>query len=257
MSPDKLAAQLIDEYCIEGPKELNVEEIANAERLFVVERPLKNFIGMINYKQDYGLITVSSLITGKTQKIFTITHEMGHYFNERHKPEHLRGCNAEDLSSYRSDQRNEENANVFAAELLMHRPWFNDFINKRELNFELIKEAAEYFNVSLSAAAFRYVQIGKYPSAIVYSKDGVVKWSAMHDYFPFKFLRIGTRLHKATAAYDFFAGRTMQTCFDLIPATCWFPEDNKCKQSTYLYEQNVAMPSYNAVLTLLWPSEYF
>src|SRR5574338_977939 len=137
MSPVKLAANLIDEYCIRHPRELNVEEIANAENLFVIERPLNNFLGMINYKQNYGLITINSNITAQSQKVFTITHEMGHFFNERMKPEHPRGCSAEDLLSYKSNKRNEDNANIFAAELLMHRPWFNDFTSKREINFEL------------------------------------------------------------------------------------------------------------------------
>ena len=67
MSPEKLAANLIDEYCIGGPDQLNVEDIANAENLFIVERPLKNFLGMINYKHNYGLITISRDLPG-TQK---------------------------------------------------------------------------------------------------------------------------------------------------------------------------------------------
>lgn len=256
MKPEEHATRLIEEYCIESPKDLVVEEIAAAENLFIKETPLKNFLGMINYKEGYGLITISSDIKETGQRKFTITHEMGHYFIERNRSERLRGCKAEDLSSFKSVLRNEENANIFAAELLMHRPWFNDFIVKREINFELLKETANYFNVSLSAAAFRYVNIGKYPTAVIYSKNGIVKWSAFHDYFPFKFIPKGYKVRKDSAAFDFFAGKTMQTCFDLIPAKVWFAEDLKCRATTYLYEQNVAMPNYNAVLTLLWESEF-
>ncbi|MDP2365605.1 MAG: hypothetical protein Q8M94_17790, partial [Ignavibacteria bacterium] len=146
--------------------------------------------------------------------------------------------------------------NEFAAELLMHRPWFNDFIIKRNINFELIKELANYFNVSLTAAALRYVNIGKYPTAVIYSKDGFVKWSTFHDYFPYKFIPIGYAVHKDSAVYDFFVGKTMQACSDLVQAKVWFPDNFKVKASTYLYEQNVAMPNYNAVLTLLWESEF-
>jgi hypothetical protein len=123
------------------------------------------------------------------------------------------------------------------------------------LVYELLtikEDIANYFNVSLRAAAFRYVNIGKYPTAVICSKDGIVKWSACHDYFPFKFIRIGTKVHKDTSAYDFFTGNTIQTCEDLVPAKFWFPEDYSIETDIYLNEQNVAMPNYNTVLTLLW-----
>ncbi|MFZ2322081.1 MAG: hypothetical protein WAV89_00135 [Ignavibacteriaceae bacterium] len=41
-----------------------------------------------------------------------------------------------------------------------------------------------------------------------------------------------------------------------MQAKVWFPSDYKAREDVYLYEQNVAMPNYNAVLTLLWESEY-
>lgn len=175
---------------------------------------------------------------------------------KKDRPHHLRGCTSDDLSNFKSNKKNEDDANVFAAELLMYRPWFNEYIIKRDLNFELIKDLANYFGVSLTAAAIRYINIGKYPAALIYSKDGKVKWSAYHTYFPFKFIPNGFAVPLESAAFDFFAGRTMQTCHDLIPAACWFTKDYKVKESTYLYEQNVAMPNYNAVLTMLWPSEF-
>jgi Zn-dependent peptidase ImmA (M78 family) len=256
MKPEEYASKLIDDYCIKSAKDLNVEDIAAAENLFIKETPLNNFLGMINYKEGYGLITINSNINDARQRKFTITHEMGHYFIERSKPERLRGCKAEDLSSFKSVIRNEENANIFAAEFLMHRPWFNDFTKNRDINFDLIKEAAEYFSVSLSAAAFRYINIGRYPAGIVYSKDGLVQWSAFHEYFPLKFIPKAYRVPKESSAFDFFNGQTMQTEPDLITAKAWFAEDFKCRPTTYLYEQNVAMPNYNAVLTLLWESEF-
>ena len=54
----------------------------------------------------------------------------------------------------------------------MHRPWFNKFIIERKINMELIKDIAKYFNVSITAAALRYVNIGKYPIAVIMSEEG-------------------------------------------------------------------------------------
>lgn len=256
MKPEEYATKIIDDYCISSPKDLILEDVAAGEYLFIKEAPLKNFLGMINYRENYGIITINSNINDKGQKYFTIAHEMGHFFLERNKPEELRGCNIEDLSSFKSVKYKEDNANIFAAELLMHRPWFKEFIKNREINFELIKDIAKYFNVSLSAAALRYINIGEKPAAVIYTKNEVVQWSAISDYFPFKYIPGNYQINSSSAASDFFRGKEMNTTSTLIPANFWFKEDFKCKKSTYLYEQNVAMPNYNAVLTLLWLSEF-
>lgn len=263
----ELASQLINTYCIEHPGQLDVEELAFAENLVIKESESNNFYGRLIHNSNAGIISISKSITDYGSKRFTVAHEIGHYFNERNDKititsgnsnnhRNLFRCREEDINSINKIRRLELDANEFAAELLMHRPWFNDFIIKRRIDFELIKELAEYFSVSLSAASLRYINIGKYPAAVIYSKDGIVKWNAFHEYFPLKFISPGYKVREETAVSDFFNGRTMQTCADLIPAYVWFAEDYKCKAGTYFYEQSVAMPGYNSVLTLLWESEF-
>jgi Zn-dependent peptidase ImmA (M78 family) len=256
MIPEKLAADLINDYCIDTPLKLNVEEIANAEKLFVIERPLKNFLGMINYEQNCGLITVSSRINSETQKIFTITHEMGHFFNERFKLEHLRGCKSEDLISYKSKKHNEDNANIFAAEFLMHRPWFLDYTKNTDLTIELIKQTANHFKVSLTAAAIRFVEISHSPSAIIYCVDKKVKWFTAHNLFQFKFIAKDIGVPAESLAYKLFNNGNTITEKRLVRSIAWFKGQFNCKSSTYLYEQCISMPNYNAVLVLLTPSEF-
>ena len=250
------AEKIIQEYQFKSPIELDLELIANAEKLIVEETELHSMLGKITFDTECGIIKINNKIKDTGQKRFTLAHELGHYFNEKDTKTNPLYRHIDKYLSFNTGKKYEDNANIFAAELLMPRPWFNNFIIKRDINFELIKEIANYFNVSLSAAAFRYVNIGKYPAAVIYNKDGVVQWSAFHDYFPFKFIPKGYKVKKESSAYDFFAGKTMQTCSDLVQATVWFPDNSKVKTSTYLYEQNAAMPNYNAVLTLLWESEF-
>jgi len=256
MTPEKQADRLIDEYCIKGPRDLNVEEIANAENLFVIERPLKNFIGMINYEHNYGLITVSSHLTSETQKIFTITHEMGHYFNERFKSEHLRGCKKDDLISYKSKKHNEDNANIFAAEFLMYKPWFLDFTKNKDMSIELIKETANHFKVSLTAAAIRFLEIGQYPAAVIFCTNKKVQWFSAHKLFPLKFMSKDLNVPAESLTDKLFNGKHTITEKRLVRGKAWFGADLKCGAGTYLYEQCISMPNYNSVLVLLTPSEF-
>ncbi len=254
MSPETKATELVNTYCISSPSELKLEEIANAENLIVEEEKLKSHLGRITYGDDYGLIKISTTLESIGAKRFTLAHEMGHYFLERNLVNGKHNCMIDDLYSFKTTKKHEDDANQFAAELLMHKPWFSDFISKREINMDLIKETAYYFNVSLTAAAIRYAEIGKYPIAVILSKDAKVQWSYFNEYFPLKFIPKGYFVRKESIAYDYFNGEEVQTVYDMVPAHTWFSEDFKCPRDMYLYEQSLVMRNYKSVLTLLWES---
>jgi len=266
--PEKKAVELIEKYCIDSPSRLNLEEIANAESLIVEEIDTNAYLGNINFNEHYGLISISRSIVEPGAKRFTLAHELGHYCNEKLnlayrqagiKNYKLMQCKPDDIYSYNVKKVSENNANIFAAELLMFRPWFNKIILNRPVNMDLIKETAEQLGVSLTAAAYRYAETGQYPVAVIMSRDGKVEWTYINEYFPYKWIPKGYIVRKESSAYDFFTAlkknqpiTEIQTCDDLVPAHTWFSEDFKCPKDVYLKEQNVAMPNYGAVLTLLW-----
>ena len=88
--------------------------------------------------------------------------------------------------------------------------------------------------------------------AVIMSKDGVVKWSRINKYFPFNFIRSGSEITSSSYAYEFYNGEKISLEPDLILADAWFWEDYNYKKDYFLYEQNIPMYRYNAVLTLLW-----
>jgi Zn-dependent peptidase ImmA (M78 family) len=247
--PQQKAVELIEKYCIDSPARLDLEEIANAEYLIVEETDTDNYLGKINFNQDFGLVSISKAIAETGAKRFTLAHELGHFINEREKRFLKHSCSFIDIYGRKV---HENNANIFAAELLMHRPWFNKIILNRPVNMELIKEIAEHLGVSLTAAAFRYTEIGQYPAAVIMSREGKVAWSSINEYFPYKWIPKNYIVRNDSSAYDFFNGNEVQTCDDLVPAHTWFSEDKNCNATDYLYEQNIVMKNYNSVLTLLW-----
>lgn len=256
MTPTERAVNMINKYGIKTPAQLELEAIANAEKIIVEDAVLQGKLGFIVYEDGYGLIKVNRKVQEPGQARFTIAHELGHYCNDPEFRMKMFSCGLTDLSIFKSSATIENEANEFAAEMLMHRPWFNEFIIKRHVSMDMIKEVAEYFSVSLTAAVLRYAKIGKYPVAVIMSKEGVVKWRFISEYFPYKWLPIGYKLRSESAAYDYFQGNEVQTCEDLVPAHTWFSDDRKCDGSTYLHEQNVVMKNYESVLTLLWEAKF-
>jgi hypothetical protein len=133
----------------------------------------------------------------------------------------------------------------------MREEWFTGFTKKHKVNMELLKDTAEYFKVSLTAAAIRFAEIGNTPIAVILSKNGYVYGSRMNPAFPFQYVPKGFQVNHRSNAYDFYQGRGLNTEPDEILTDAWFPEDFNYKTGRLLKEQNIAMPNYNSVLTII------
>ena len=252
------ARELLKKYCIEKPEDIDIEAIANAEFLIIQEEELENYDGRINHVDGYGLITINKNIREKTQKKYTAAHEMGHFYIDEKR---RRVCKKYDISFFKTKSEIENEANVFAAELLMPEEWFVDNTGKITGSANCILEASERFRVSLSAAAIRYTQIGKTPAAVIMSHKGKVKWSSVNELFDFNYVPKGYPVNQYSAVYDFYAGKGCDKEVTEVSAEAWFLEDynyqrvRKMGKESYLNEQNIAMPKYNSVLTILWEKE--
>jgi Zn-dependent peptidase ImmA (M78 family) len=259
-NPAHAAESLIDEYCFTSPQDLNIEELAFAEQLVVKDSPSENFYGRLMHNKDSGIITIGSKVRESGARSFTIAHELGHFLLERNFSGKsavgfglgFSTCIANDVMSFKTSKLREDKANEFAAELLMYKPWFCDYVRKRDINIELIKELAEYFKVSLTAAAIRYTELGRFPTAVIYSRNGAVQWHFPSPYFPVKYIPKGYTVKKEAGAYDAFNNNEVQMKPDMVPAQAWYAGDFNCTRDLYLWEQNVVMRNYDAVITLLW-----
>ena len=243
------ARKLIQTYFIKYPQQYTVEQIINAEGLAYQEEDLTGCAGNIVFSERHGVITVSCSIKEKTQKIFTAAHELGHFENERIK---FKACSFEDIAGIKRTSPAETSANDFASEFLMHEPWFEKYVRGKKLNSKLLKDTANYFNVSLSAAAIRYAEIGSYPCAIIMSTDWHVKWSAINKAFPIRFIRWGVKVSDLSYTSDFFKGDEIPTEAEDVPARAWFKESFYIKDSDRVFEFNIPLTNYNSILTVLY-----
>ena len=245
------AKKLLKELFINKPAQIDLYAIAGCENIFIEERDLLSSEGQLVVNDGMGIISVDNKIAEKGQKKFTIAHELGHYFNTGKKNGSY-FCSGLDIRGIKQNITAEVDANDFAAELLMPEGWFCSFTKGKKFDKKILSETAEYFDISLSAAALRYAEIGNHPIAIIMSKDGVVKWSRINKYFSFHFIRNSSKVSNLSYAYEFFNGEKIPDDPEEILADAWFSEDFNYKKDYFLYEQNIPMYRYNSVLTLLW-----
>lgn len=161
-------------------------------------------------------------------------------------------CGFEDVTGLKRTSPREMSANDFAAEFLMHEPWFVERVKGKKLTVELLKETANYFDVSLTSVAIRYAEIGTHPAAIVMSREGIVKWSAINKSFPYQFIKWGVKVDTLSYVHDIFEGKPYPKNGDDVPAEAWFKGSYYLKKDERVNEFNIPMMNYRSVLTVLW-----
>lgn len=244
------ARELLNAYCIKSPEGLkNLDEIANAEGLIVEDADLSNCQGKIAYEETMGLIKVSTAVREPGARRFVIAHEMGHFFNEKSK---LNRCASQDMLPVKSKKVGEDDANAFAVELLMKKEWYSEFVKDKDPGIEAIRKAAEYFGVSLSAAAIRYSQAGNFPVAVIMTHKRKVSWSSISELFPYQYVGKHHPVNSYSEAEAFYSGTKVDTAPHSVLADSWFLEDRSFRRNHSLVEQILPMPNYNSLLAVVW-----
>lgn len=132
------------------------------------------FLLFYNTKYDAGLPTGRH----HPRTRFSIGHELGHYFLDRHRAHFLKGGESHGSVSERySDIEMEREADAFASGLLLPGKLLRPVVNREELSIDRIVEIAGEFNTSLVSTALRSVQLSDYPCAVVGIREGCVAWS--------------------------------------------------------------------------------
>ena len=92
-------------------------------------------------------------------------------------------CTSADLTRYDSNGDAEEEANWFAAELLMPKVLFEPRCDVRQPTFEKVRTLAQEFTTTLTATAIRFARLCPEACAVVWSEAGAIKWAVRGDDF--------------------------------------------------------------------------
>ena len=110
---------------------------------------------------------------------FTLAHELGHYLIHRHTLSTGRiECSERDIFSGNADNTTlEQEANTFAAYLLMPTRDFCEQIHGESFSFDLMSHCADRYDVSLTATVLRWLNVTQQRAVVVLSEDGFMHWS--------------------------------------------------------------------------------
>lgn len=196
-TPEGLAASIIRQIK-DLPIPIPVEEIAGAVGIEkIVEEDLDKIEGglLANSEKTKGAILVNKR-SWEERKRFTIGHELGHFLILDHYPESSNQslCTHDDMKETDTSQnakRMETEANMFSAHLLMPTSIFRREIKKTEiLSIKDILQLANKFKTSKEATGNRYVHLVEKPCAVVFSKEGTIRYmNASPDFARLRFAK--------------------------------------------------------------------
>jgi hypothetical protein len=246
---ERAALDLLSKYGIECPG-FDIEDLAEAEGLEVRRGDLPHADAwLVRHPGGGGVIRVKSDMKESGRFRFSVGHELGHWILHPTLSQTII-CTASDLTDY-AKSIPEAEANLFSANLLMPAPWVRVELQKADPTFDVVEKIAADFDTSLTAAAWRFVELSKQPVVLVFSRDGCIRWAKRSGLGQSMFLKTGDSLPEHCATVESLAnGKNPKTAEDVGLKT-WFP-DWRCEEDAELFEDVRIAPEYGWALTLLW-----
>ncbi len=241
------AFKLSREYGFAHPRDIRLEDIAMDRGVLVITGGIAGCEGRLVRKGKQGIIRVRNALPEVGRQRFAIAHEFGHW--ELHDSSQWFVCSSADLRDYERSPIETE-ANTFASEFLMPSHLIRPRCEKAVPSLQLIQGLAEDFNVSLTAAAIRFIRESRHDCVLVQSNNREIQWWVRKkDRFGVWF-RSRQPLDRQCLAWYAFDGEPLTEEMEQVPTEAWFPE-LPADLDFEVFEQSMKLGRYNAVLTLL------
>jgi len=235
-----------------------LEKIVKAEglRVYFDNYEKGTFDGMTIYEKEKFYIHINIDNGNRIDSArgrFTLAHELGHYIIDTHRIGLMMGLLEPHHSTTNQKQfyEIEREADYFASCLLMPEERFQKDIYRKKFCFDLINSLSKEYNVSITACAFRFAQIGSHPIMIIYAESGIIKWVYNSDDFPYRYLLNNKKISDSFVMGEYFnntateISKTAQIwaidCFDYVKS-----EDSNKK----FYEHCITHKNF--ALSIIW-----
>ena len=253
MIPRTRANALLREYKLNDLRGVDIEDIISMKEIFFEATELQGCQASIISSKNYSKITVNSSLQNSAQRRFAVAHELGHFVLHR-VPNKYYSDDEKSFYKYHQNGNQEVEANEFASELLMPVRRFKDYSLSKSFAVDLIVDIANYFETSITSTSIKYSTFGHEPVATIFTQDGVIKWSSIHEQFPFSFIRTKSPVPAYSTVTEYYKSKIKQNSRVVVDAFIWFYEDFKIDKfpKSKLYEQVFYIDSINSAIVYLW-----
>ena len=191
--------------------------------------------------------------------LFTIGHELGHYFHEPHRNYLMGGGGAHgSVTEFASNDLVEREADSFSSGLLMPKYLLKKIVNRKPPTLDAVKATREKFAVSLTSMLVRWVQLCDFPCAIASVRSNKIEWGFCSP--GFKSANV-YRLNRGAAvtsrmAQSFISSDPSFAVFrdgsGYSDGSRWFAD---CNRSFVVTEQYLIVPSTQQMLVFITADE--
>jgi hypothetical protein len=196
------ATDLLRRALIETPP-VDLADVSDVARAIVANHALDGYEGCTFHFEEGAVIYLDPTSGTGPRYRFTWAHELGHaVLHPRPNPWADSGPTLDDEWDAR-DPTQEAEANRFAAELLMPEDLLEaDRVPQAQPGLEAITRLAHTYDVSLTAAASRFVGVSDSSVAVCFVERGETKWCAKSRYFEAPLRRGEVHPHSAVAGVE-------------------------------------------------------
>lgn len=245
------AEELLHSLGITEPSEIDLEAIAYTLGIKVKYYPLDGCEARILGVGDNAIITVNDQCHPGRQR-FSIAHELGHWKYHRGK---MMVCRSDEIGNFGSGRDKtssaEKHADIYAANLLMPSYLFVPVLRSfRKFNFDIIKKVRDIFQVSMTAAAFRCIEIGDAPAVLISHNHQGRNWFCRSKLVPDHWFPRADLRPESSAMDLLFRNNNLMTTTPVkyVSAEAWF--DRYDAQRYEVLEESIKI-GLSEILTIL------
>lgn len=247
------AKKLLNQLGIEDTSSFDISDLIIYHNGMVKEVDLKNCDGRLVMKNGRSIVSVDSKIEFEQRKRYVLAHELGHMILHATKEASFTDDDTT-LEGYKKGPQEQE-ANEFAAELLMPSELFSACCFKEKFSPDLIRKLSERFNTSLTSTVYRFVELGNHPIAAFYSKNGKLQYWKKSQKLYYKIPDINKLdVPSDSVANEYYTLNRIYKKEDAVQQiyrSTWF-ELGTYGEDPPMNEFCIITPRYNSVLSVVW-----